>query len=161
MASEKWALNSNFNLFWIHHFVRIEDLEFAQTSVSKLFTLSSLHSEYATMYSEFDRSYHGDTPVIGLARVNQFTYRYWLGLHVSFVNVYEGCAQRPCNRTSIFNSPSLWKQLSWQNLRLRLVGVAHRDNLALVRWRADCKAVNIWHGLVDWISLVLKIWLLL
>ena len=82
-------------------------------------------------------------------------------MHVSFVDVHEGRAERPWDLTSVFNGPNLLKKLAWQNFRLGLVRVAHRDNRAQVRCRTDCKAADVWQGLVDWNSLILQVGFLL
>ena len=82
-------------------------------------------------------------------------------MHVSFVDVHEGRAERPWDLTSVFNGPNLLKKLAWQNFGLGLVRVAHRDNRALVRCRTDCKAADVWQGLVDWYSLILQVGFLL
>ena len=82
-------------------------------------------------------------------------------MHVSFVDVHEGRAERPWDLTSVFNGPNLLKKLAWQNFGLGLVRVAHRDNRALVRCRIDCKAADVWQGLVDWSSLILQVGFLL
>lgn len=82
-------------------------------------------------------------------------------MHVSFVDVHEGRAERPWDLTSVFNGPNLLKKLAWQNFGLGLVRVAHRDNRALVRCRTDCKAADVWQGLVDRNSLILQVGFLL
>ena len=82
-------------------------------------------------------------------------------MHVSFVDVHEGRAERPWDLTSVFNGPRLLKELARQNFRLWLVWVAHRGNRALVRCRIDCKATDVWQGLVDWNSLILQVGFLL
>lgn len=82
-------------------------------------------------------------------------------MHVSFVDVHEGCAERPWDLTSVFNGPRLLKKLARQNFGLGLIRVAHRDNRALVRCRIDCKAVDVWQGLANWIGLIFKVEFLL
>lgn len=161
MANEKRALNSRFCWFWNNHLVRIEDLKFAPTSFAELFTLRSLHSEYGAVYSEFSWCFHKDTPVIGLAGINQLTHFYWLGVHVSFVNVHEGRAEGPWDLASVLNGPRLLKKLARRNFRLGLVGVALPDNRALVRYRTDCEAAYARQGFGEWIGVTLKLKFLL
>lgn len=115
-------------------FVRIVNLDLAQTFVAKLFALGR-HLENRTVDSELRRCNHRYAPIVVVVWFNNFINANRHSLHEGFVRVLKFCVFWPRNRAGVLNSPCLGKCFTWLQLWLWLVRVTHRDDFSLVRRR--------------------------